>query len=200
MREFVRERELLRIPKTELYDETKWLTKGIRDVDMAPFVQPVVAVDPLNLLIPGVSPQIQQKGEMAEDVPSDNSNPTVTVTTDQKWWVTGISAYMNCAAVAVTRAFRVFVSKKIPTGMTIGVTTLLSFQTSTIDLTTNQDGQITLETGPNHMTNDNGTLAIVTDENPLPMLMEGTATINSSATNRDTGDRQGLKVSFRRVA
>lgn len=132
----------------------------------------------------------------ASHQPITNANAIVTVS-DTIWEILGIQATLENDSNVANRALMVHIVE--PT-----ITTLLiasrSFETSTIPLTADQEGQIFLPISPSHWTNTHGTVARVADENPLPLELKKFGTITASWTNKEVGDRATMKVKYRKVA
>lgn len=141
-----------------------------------------------------------KKGLTAENVPEDNSDAVVSVTVDEVWEIRGIYGGMVAAVAALSRTIAVQVVPLAPVGIALSAPVLL---TSTVTLTSGEVGHLWLSRGPHHWTDDDGAGPVkVADENPLPMRLEGGATITliNTAGNSHADDRLGLKVHYDKVS
>lgn len=133
------------------------------------------------------------------DAPLTNADAFVIVS-DDLWEVVGIIASANVAVAALTRTPRVFAKDALPVPTSIGNDRTM--ETSTISLTSDEDGIISMPSKPYHFTNDDGTIAVVADENILPYIFSRGAIIGfeNSAANSHADDRYGITVKYRKVA
>ncbi len=128
------------------------------------------------------------------NTPATNADAQILTGTEYRY-VIGIQCYLKAAVAVATRAFKLTVQNKVP--VTLG--TLQAIDTTTFDLTTGQEGQIVLGSGPDHFQNDNGTISKIADENPLPIVLNPLSVIKATATNKNADDRLGLYVRYQEV-
>lgn len=132
-----------------------------------------------------------------DDVPAAATDATVALEAGFEFELIGIFAAMIADGNAANRVFNIQIDQ-LPTLLAGQVSP--SHQTTGITLTLGQSGSISMGSGPDLQTNDNGVSAIVPDENPLPMPLSGLSTISAVATNKQAADEIGLRTWVRKVA
>lgn len=122
------------------------------------------------------------------ETPDPAADALITIAASSKRKVVGILAEMKCDGNAANRVFQVRITDVNQ------VVTLNHALTTGITLTLGQEGSILMATGHEHFTNDNGTIAIVNDENPLPMIVNAGGTIEAISSNKQVADQIALTV------
>lgn len=123
---------------------------------------------------------------------------TITVTAGQIWEIQQIYANALMDPTVIARQVNIVIMGHIPVNLVLNN---IIAQTTGIALTQNEFGSIVMTAGfaPNLNTNDNGALAVVANENPLPLYLGGGATIDIASDNDQAGDLLEIEVSYRRV-
>jgi hypothetical protein len=121
---------------------------------------------------------------------------SITVPTGETWEVLQIMTIVDTDANAANR-----VTDLTVTGHTIDTLSMTLIDTTGITLTANQAGGEFLSAGhsPNLWTNTNGTIAVVNDENPLPLLCPAGTAINLNYTNDQVGDVGEIQVWYKKL-
>lgn len=139
----------------------------------------------------------QLPDEYETTTPADNTDALQTVDALEQWEIFSIRGKFLMSADVATRTARI--GGTYFSGSLAIAVAAKSFETSVITLTASQQGQIFMSENGVHFTNTHGTIAIVADENPLPIKMSGSSSIVAEiVTNKQTLDRSEVTIGFHR--
>ena len=197
--EFLQERELLRIPQTELYDEAKYLTEK-REIKVSPFVQPIGLFDPVTRTLPqvfdGDGLRVKQKGMLLAEQQTVALNNIIPVPAGEIWQIEAISGYMEASVAVAARDMGIDINYSQPDNAVLP--NMVDIAVVVVNAT--QAGAITLGNNLIHWTWSTAAgYAAVADENPLFMPFPGGSTVALWSTNADVADVYSLLVAYRRV-
>jgi len=164
-----------------------------------------VKVDPRLRLTTTVDPETRSPTKWAMDYTEETAtaaDATLTLPLSPSgalYEVHTIIASGVMDATVVNRTWLVAIEDILPVA---AATAARSCETSVVTSSASQHIQMVLPPRPYHFTNDHGTIAIVADENPLPLVLRAGASIifENSAANWGVGDSLGIGAKYRRVA
>jgi len=147
-------------------------------------------------------PQFQERGSRRPSTqtsqPATNADSSITIS-QTRVELLQIHVACNCAVNVSDRALKASIVKTAPGTPPITLTgATKNYECTGITLSSDQNGQITIPpNGKSIMTNDNGTSAVVADENPLPMILDAGDTVQATYDNKHADDRAVLKIEYR---
>lgn len=121
---------------------------------------------------------------------------TFTVPTGEVWELTECFCSLDTDGNAANRVLDITVTSHVIIALAaIGLIDLTG-----VTITANQVGGIYMNEAfaPNLWTNDNGTVAVVADENPLPLTLQAGAVISFNYTNDQAGDIIECQIRYRK--
>jgi len=156
----------------------------------------------MNANIDPITGEVVPWGMIEETELSTAGDPTYTFPSTPETglyqiWTIVASGVMD--ATVADRTWLVAIEDTLPVA---AATAARSCETTVVTSSASQHIQMVLPPRPYHFANDHGTLSIVADENPLPLVVKAGASVifENSAANWGVADSLGLTVRYRRVA
>lgn len=195
------ERELLKIPNEDLYDETKYFGNDGRYVKSLPYITPVTLFNPVDR----DTPQFMNGNSLkvSEDVDVENSGIIVAadvqiiVPADENWLIMGIQADGIADLNAAARTPTLQVQNVLQTPV---VNSLYALESNAIAQAAGEDFQFMFAPWTyGYWAIDDGVIAFIANLNPLPLPVLGGCAINliNAAANWQLGDNMALSVRYR---
>lgn len=131
------------------------------------------------------------------NTPADSTDAAMAVPTGATREYEFIVCEFIADATVIVRTC-VFRYVPVPLGVVVNSTVV---ETTAFNLSASQDAVLILPGKPYHWQNLNGTITIVADENPLPVVAKASESFSAVIkTNKQAGDRTTIRGWYRKVA